>query len=112
MTVWHLIVAGSVLVAAFAQMGLKKGASIPHRTVIGDYLNFWVIGGYVLMFASIVIDITCIGKGVQVKEVSTIESMSYLFVPLLSLLFFKEKITLKKAGAIALILAGVIIFFI
>ena len=112
MSVWHIIVAASVLLAAFAQMGLKKGATIEHRGFLGDYLNPWVLGGYVLMFASIVVDITCISHGVLVKEVSTIESLSYLFVPLLGLLFFGERITLRKAGAIALILAGVVVFFI
>lgn len=112
MTIYHLIVAGSVLVAAIAQMALKKGAEILHKKWIYDYLNVWVIGGYALMFGSILLDIFCVSRGVQVKEVSTIESLSYLFVPLLGWAIFKEKITLRKAGAIALILAGVVIFFI
>lgn len=111
MTVYHLIVAGSVLVAAFAQMALKKGASLEHSSVIFEYLNVWVIGGYALMLASLLIDVWAIGKGVQVKEVSTIESLSYMFVPLLGWLFFGERISLKKAGAIALILGGVVVFF-
>ena len=47
-----------------------------------------------------------------VKEVSIIEALSYLFVPVLSWLFFKEKITWRKAGAIVVIMAGVVVFFI
>jgi drug/metabolite transporter (DMT)-like permease len=47
-----------------------------------------------------------------VKEVSIIESLSYLFVPVLSWFFFKEKITWRKAGAIAVIMAGVVMFFV
>ena len=112
MSWYHVVVAGSVLVAAFAQMALKKGASLPHRSIVREYLNPWVIGGYALMLCSVVIDVACIRCGVQVKEVSTIESLSYLFVPLLGFLFFGEKITLRKAGAIALILAGVVVFFV
>ena len=46
------------------------------------------------------------------KEVSIIESLSYLFVPLLSWLFFKERITWQKAGAIAVIMTGVVVFFV
>ena len=111
MTVYHLIVAFSVLVAAFAQMALKQGARQEHSSVIYEYLNVWVIGGYALMFASLLIDVWAISRGVQVKEVSTIESLSYLFVPLLGSLFFGEKISLRKAGAIALILGGVVVFF-
>jgi drug/metabolite transporter (DMT)-like permease len=50
-------------------------------------------------------------RGVQLKEMGGIESLSYLFVPLLSWLFFKEKITWRKAGAIAVIMIGVVVFF-
>lgn len=111
MTIWHLVIIGSLLIAALAQMALKKGAGIPHKSVIYEYLNIWVIGGYALMFLSMIIDIFAVSKGVQVKELSSMESCSYLFVPLLGWLFFGEKITLRKFGAIALILAGVIVFF-
>jgi len=111
MSIWHAIVAGSVLLSAFAQMLLKKGASIPHHSFIAEYVNPWVIGGYAILFASLVIDVWAISKGVQVKEVSTIESCSYLFVPVMGSIFFKEKISLRKMASIALILCGVIIFF-
>lgn len=40
------------------------------------------------------------------------ESLSNLFVPLLSCIFFKESITWRKAGAIAVIMIGVVVFFI
>ncbi len=111
MSIWHAVVAGSVLLAAFAQMLLKKGASLPHRSFIAEYLNPWVISGYFIMLASMVIDVWAISRGVQVKEVSTIESFSYLFVPVLGCIFFKETITPRKMLSIALILSGVIIFF-
>ena len=51
-------------------------------------------------------------KGVQVKELSIIESMSYLFVPTLSFVIFKEKLTWRKIFAIAIIITGVIVFFV
>jgi len=111
MSIWHAVVAGSVLLAAFAQMLLKKGASVPHRSFVAEYVNPWVVGGYFMLLASMVIDVWAISKGVQVKEVSTIESCSYLFVPVLSWFFFKESITFRKAASILLILCGVIIFF-
>jgi len=111
MTIFHLVVTGSVLLAAFAQMMLKKGASLPHPSFLAEYLNIWVIGGYMMMMASLVIDIWAVSKGVQVKEVSTIESFSYLFVPVLSSMLFNERITLRKAASIGLILCGVAVFF-
>jgi len=111
MSIWHIVVAGAVLLAAFAQMLLKKSASMPHGSFIAEYVNPWVICGYAMLLASMVIDVWAISRGVQVKEVSTIESCSYLFVPVLSLIFFKETITIRKAASIALILCGVIVFF-
>ena len=112
MTVWHLVVLGSLLIASLAQMALKKGAMNKYGSFIREYLNIWVIGGYALMFLSMVIDIWAVRNGVLVKELSTMESCSYLFVPLMSRLFFGEKISLRKFGAIILILSGVIVFFV
>lgn len=75
-------------------------------------MNGWVIGGYAIMFGTMVMNIFAMSKGVQVKEVSIIESMSYLFVPALSFVIFKEKLTWRKISAIAIIIIGVIVFFV
>ncbi len=109
---YYLLVIVSVLAAAGAQMLLKQGAKNQYATFIRQYLNPWVIGGYGIMGASLLLNIFCLSHGVEVKEVSIIESLSYLFVPLLSWLFFKERITWRKAGAIAVIMAGVVVFFV
>ncbi len=101
----------SVFAAACAQMLLKHGARQNYAGFWRQYLNPWVIGGYAIMAGSLVLNIFCMSRGVQVKEVSVIESMSYLFVPCLAFLLFREKITLRKAGAIIIIICGVILFF-
>ena len=108
---YKLLVIVSVLAAAGAQMLLKQGAKKQYASFWRQYLNPWVIGGYSIMGASLLLNIFCLSHGVQVKEVSTIESLSYLFVPLLSWLFFKEKITWRKAGAILIVMVGVAAFF-
>jgi drug/metabolite transporter (DMT)-like permease len=108
---FKLLVIVSVFAAAGAQILLKQGASISYSSFWKQYLNPWVIGGYVIMGLSLLLNVFCLSKGVQVKEVSIIESLSYLFVPILSCNFFNESITRKKAGAIAIIMAGVIVFF-
>ncbi len=109
---YYLLVVFSVLAAAGAQMLLKQGAKKQYPGFWRQYLNPWVIGGYGIMGASLLLNIFCLSHGVQVKEVSIIESLSYLFVPVFSWFFFKEKITWRKAGAIAVIMAGVIVFFV
>lgn len=108
---YYLLVIVSVLAAAGAQMLLKQGAKKQYDSFIRQYLNPWVIGGYAIMGCGLLLNIFCLSRGVQVKEVSIIESLSYLFVPLLSWFFFKEKITWRKAGAIAVIMTGVVVFF-
>ncbi len=108
---YYIIVILSVLIASFAQMLLKKGAALPHESFIGEYLNRWVIGGYALLGVSLVANIFAMSRGVLVKEVSIIESLSYLFVPLLSLLFFKDHVGWRKMGAIVIIMIGIAVFF-
>lgn len=109
---YYLLVILSVLSAAQAQMLLKKGTQKQYLTFWRQYLNPWVIGGYGIMGAVLLLNVFCLRHGVQVKEIGGIESLSYLFVPCLSWIFFKERITWKKAGAIAVIMAGVVLFFI
>ena len=109
---YKLIVIFSVFAAAGAQMLLKQGAKQEYPSFWKQYLNPWVISGYVIMGASLMLNIFCMSRGVQVKEVSIIESLSYLYVPCLSWLFFKEAVTWRKVGAISVIMAGIIVFFI
>ena len=75
-------------------------------------MNGWVIGGYAIMFGTMVMNIFAMSRGVQIKELGIIESMSYLFVPALSFMIFKEKLTWRKIIAIAIIITGVIVFFV
>ena len=63
------------------------------------------------MAASLVLNFFCLSRGVLVKEVSIIESLSYLYVPLMLWFFFKEKMTWRKVGAVAIIMVGVVMFF-
>jgi drug/metabolite transporter (DMT)-like permease len=106
-----LITIGVVFVAACAQMLLKQGARKGYTPWWRQYVNGWVISGYTVMFLAIIANIWCMHQGVQLKELSIIESMSYLFVPILSRLIFKEQINKRKAVAIGIIIIGVIVFF-
>lgn len=108
----YFLVILSVFAAACAQMLLKQGARKNYVGFWRQYLNPWVIGGYGIMACSLVLNIFCMSRGVQVKEVSVIESLSYLFVPCLAFLLFGERITWRKGIAIAIVISGVIIFFI
>ena len=100
-----------VFVAACAQMLLKQGARQGYQPWWRQYVNGWVISGYGIMFAAMMANIGCMHMGLQLKELSIIESTSYLFVPALSWALFKEPITRRKGLAIGIIIIGVIVFF-
>ncbi len=102
----------SVFAAACAQMLLKQGARQNYTPWWRQYVNGYVIGGYSVMLVAMAVNIFAMSRGVMVKEVSIIESLSYLFVPVLSFCFFRERITWRKVCAIAVIMIGVIIFFV
>lgn len=64
------------------------------------------------MMGAMLMNIYAMSRGVKVQEVSIIEAMSYMFVPALSFVYFKEKLTWRKLGAIGIIIIGVIVFFV
>lgn len=109
---YYLMVISSVFLAACAQMLLKQGARKQYVAWWQQYANGWVIGGYAIMLGTMLMNIFAMSRGVEVKEVSIIESMSYLFVPILSFVIFKERLTWRKIIAIGVIIIGIIIFFV
>lgn len=64
------------------------------------------------MGCAMLLNVFCLSRGVQIKEIGAIEALSYLFVPLLSWIFFKEKLNLRKIMAIGLIMLGIVVFFV
>lgn len=100
----------AVLISSASQMLLKKGASIKFESVVREYLNPWVIFGYVLMILSTLCVIYAY-RGVAYKNGAIIESLGYLLVMFLSRLFFDEKITKKKMLGNLIILTGVLVFY-
>ena len=85
---YYALVVFDVFIAALAQMLLKSSSMSDHKSFIFEYLNFKVIGAYSIMVLSLLLNIYALNHGVLLKELSTIESSSYMFVPLLSFLFF------------------------
>lgn len=110
--VYYVIVILSVLSAAGAQMLLKKAATKSYPILWRQYVNGWVIGGYAIMGLTMLVNVYAMSKGVLLKEVGIIEALSYLFVPSLAFVLFKEKITVRKGIAIGIIISGVILFFV
>ena len=93
------------------QVLLKKSALETHKSFIYEYLNAKVIIAYMLFFAAVFIDLTAL-KIVPASFVPIIETSSYIFAIILSRIFFKDKINIKQAVAILLIIAGITVYVI
>ena len=109
--IYGLIAAASVFGASCAQMLLKRAAHRRYFPFWRQYLNIWVIGGYAILLGSLLVNIFCMRHGLLVKELSIIETLSLLFVPVLSWICFREPISRQKAFGIALVVLGAMVFF-
>lgn len=109
---YYILVILAIFSAACAQMLLKQGARQEYSHWWRQYLNIWVISGYFILFGSMVLNVFAMSNGVQIKELSIIEALGYIFIPALSFMIFKEKLTWRKIIAIAIIITGVIVFFV
>ncbi len=109
--IYYVIVVLGVFACSVAQLLLKKSAMIEHRSAVYELLNWRVIIAYGIMFATLVTNIYAMSKGVLLKDMPVLEAFGYVFVPILSILFFGESIDRKRLLSIVLVLIGVIIFY-
>ena len=107
---YYILYLISVTIAAFSQLLLKKSANRTHESLLKEYLNPYVIGGYGLLVMSMLLTIGAY-RGLAYKNGPIIESLGYVLVMLLSGIFLKEKITARKIAGTALILVGILVFY-
>ncbi len=94
----------SILIASFSQILLKKGAELKNI-----YINKYTIIGYSLMALSMVF--TLIGyKGVNLTMSGILQGLSFIFVPILSIYFLKEKINKLTILGIIFIIIGIVVY--
>lgn len=109
--IYIVIVILAVFMSACVQILLKKSAGMQHSNFIRQYLNVRVVSAYFVLALCIAVNIYAMNHGVLLKEVSILESLSYFFVPMLSMLILKEHLNARKIIAIIVIMLGVVIFF-
>jgi len=99
----------SGILSSFSQVLLKKSSEKHITGYISQYINPYVITGYGIM--AICMFLTVIAyKGIPYKMGPVLESLGYLYIMVLSRVFFDEKITKNKVIGNLLIVAGVIVF--
>lgn len=94
----------SILIASYSQILLKKGAMKKNI-----YINKYTILGYSLMLISTLFTLYAY-KGVNLSLSQMLQSLSFLFVAILSYFLLKEKISKKMIIGIIFILIGIAIY--
>ena len=108
--VFLLIALSSVTIASFSQVLLKMGAGKTYPSKIREYLNFYVITGYGMLFVSMVLTIVAYSH-LSYLSVPVVEAVGYVLVPVLSYFIFKEKLSKRKILGIVFILTGIIVYY-
>lgn len=108
--IYFIIAVVSVCVASFSQVLLKMGAGKTYASKIREYLNAYVIGGYGMLFVSMILTILAYSH-LSYLSVPVVEAIGYVLVPVLSYFFFKEKISIRKMIGIGCILMGIVIYY-
>ncbi|MBR6142765.1 MAG: EamA family transporter [Treponema sp.] len=111
MILYSAILIFSVFISAFSQVLLKKSALKSYDSFIREYLNLYVVPAYAIYFLAVFLDLIALRK-VPVSFVPVAEASSYIFVLLFGRIFFRESFSKRKVLAMALILAGIIVYVI
>ena len=110
MIIYLLVILG-ILACSFSQLLLKTSANKEHRLKIYEIVNPMVVFSYLIFFTALLVNIWAMSRGVQLKEIAILESLGYIFVPILSFLFLKEHISRKMILAIIMIVLGIFVFY-
>ena len=87
MILYILVFLLSVFISSMSQVLLKKAAGKQHKSLLREYLNPWVICGYMLLLGSTVFNISGL-RGLSFMNGPVIESFGYVLVLFLSRFLF------------------------
>ena len=104
-----LLAVFSVFIASVSQTLLKREAGRAHKNLVREYLNPGVIGGYGLLALSMLLTMFAYRK-LPLSMTPAFESFSYIFVTIFGVTVFHERVSKKKLLALAIILAGILVF--
>lgn len=98
-----------VLISSVAQVLLKKSALKKYDTLLGEYLNARVIVAYGMFFAATFLSVLAY-KVIPLSMGQVLETTGYLYVTLLGIFEFGEKLNRKKVLALLCIILGVALY--
>lgn len=99
----------AAFIAVVAQLFLKTEADAEHKSFLSKFLNIRVILSYGIMMVSMLLNVVA-QQQVSLKVYPIMDASGFLWVPLLSFIFLKEKISKRRLLAIGLVFIGIIVF--
>lgn len=109
--IWYVIVALGVFMSSCSQVILKKSAVKKHDSIIMSMLNCKVMSAYLIFFLAMFANVMAMSKGVDLKDLPIMESMGYVFVPILSKIVLHEDINKRMWLSIFVIMCGIAVFY-
>ena len=106
----YIAVILGIFACSCSQLFLKQSADAEHKSFLTSMLNCRVALAYIIFFASLCVNIWAMKNGMGLKALPVLESLGYIFVPLLSFVFLKEQISHRTVIALFLITLGIVIF--
>ncbi len=105
-----LIALSAILIASIAQLLLKSSAGTKKdQSLFNKIINVKVIVSYGLMFLSSFLNVLAL-RHLELKLVPVMEATGFIWVPLFSWLFLREKPTKNNIGGCIMIILGMCLF--
>lgn len=98
-----------VFLSAISQVMLKKAAMRQYGSRLQEYLNPLVIIVYTIFVGTTFLSIYAY-KGIPLSMGPVLEATSYIYVTIFGVTIFHEKLNPKKIAALALIVAGTLVY--
>lgn len=99
----------STFLSSVSQVLLKKAALREHKSVLAEYTDWRVILGYGLFVGCTLLTMLAY-KGVPLNVGPVLEATGYIYVTIFGVTIFHEKMNPKKIAALAMILAGILVY--
>lgn len=107
--IYYILMLVVIVFTSIAHLLLKKGSETPLNSKLEMYTNPYSLTAYAV-FAIVAFLSIYVMKGFDLKVFFSLNSLTYICIPILSFIFLRESCTRNKMIGIIIISAGVIIF--
>lgn len=107
--IYALIMMTGTFISAVSQVILKKAAGKTYDNKLKEYLNAPVISAYSIFVIATLLSVFAY-RVVPLSMGPILEATSYIYITIFGVCIFKEKVTLRKAFSLALIICGIAVY--